>query len=88
MFFLCKCYFYNVCRFFFKDKTFPFQVKCEQYWSSGTKRCDNIIVKATSEITLEDWTLRDFDIKNVSGFHIGFNIVLSIVSVLKINILQ
>lgn len=73
---------------FFKAKTFPFQVKCEQYWSSGTKRCDNIIVKATSEITLEDWTLRDFDIKNVSGFHIGFNIVLSIVSVLKINILQ
>nr|XP_024658925.1 titin isoform X22 [Maylandia zebra] len=41
------------------------RVKCEQYWSSGTKRCDNIIVKATSEITLEDWTLRDFDIKNV-----------------------
>lgn len=63
---------------FLKAKTFPFQVKCEQYWSSGTKRCDNIIVKATSEITLEDWTIRDFDIKNVSGFHIDFNFVLSI----------
>uniref|UniRef100_A0AAZ1XKE4 protein-tyrosine-phosphatase n=1 Tax=Oreochromis aureus TaxID=47969 RepID=A0AAZ1XKE4_OREAU len=41
------------------------RVKCEQYWSSGTMRCDNIIVTSTSEIPLEDWTIRDFDIKNV-----------------------
>uniref|UniRef100_A0A3Q1AWF7 protein-tyrosine-phosphatase n=1 Tax=Amphiprion ocellaris TaxID=80972 RepID=A0A3Q1AWF7_AMPOC len=41
------------------------RVKCEQYWSSGTKHFENITVKTTSEIPLEDWTIRDFDIKNV-----------------------
>ncbi|XP_043980901.1 receptor-type tyrosine-protein phosphatase eta isoform X2 [Gambusia affinis] len=41
------------------------RVKCEQYWSSGTKHCEDIIVTTTSEIQLEDWTIRDFDIKNV-----------------------
>lgn len=46
---------------------FPFQVKCEQYWSSDTRHFDNITVTTTSEIPLEDWTIRDFDVKNVSG---------------------
>ncbi|XP_056244328.1 tenascin-X isoform X2 [Seriola aureovittata] len=41
------------------------RVKCEQYWSSGTKHFENITVTTTSEIPLEDWTIRDFDIKNV-----------------------
>lgn len=42
-----------------------FQVKCEQYWTPGTKHFGNITVTTTSEIPLEDWTIRDFDIKNV-----------------------
>ncbi|XP_022610174.1 receptor-type tyrosine-protein phosphatase eta isoform X3 [Seriola dumerili] len=41
------------------------RVKCEQYWSSGMKHFENITVTTTSEIPLEDWTIRDFDIKNV-----------------------
>ncbi|GLD60175.1 receptor-type tyrosine-protein phosphatase eta-like isoform X4 [Lates japonicus] len=41
------------------------RVKCEQYWGSGTMHFDNITVTTTSEIPLEDWTIRDFDIKNV-----------------------
>uniref|UniRef100_A0A3Q0TE71 protein-tyrosine-phosphatase n=1 Tax=Amphilophus citrinellus TaxID=61819 RepID=A0A3Q0TE71_AMPCI len=41
------------------------RVKCEQYWNSRTMKCGNIIVTARSEIPLEDWTIRDFDIKNV-----------------------
>uniref|UniRef100_A0A3Q2PB63 protein-tyrosine-phosphatase n=1 Tax=Fundulus heteroclitus TaxID=8078 RepID=A0A3Q2PB63_FUNHE len=41
------------------------RVKCEQYWGPGTKYYENIIVTITSEIPLEDWTIRDFDIKNV-----------------------
>ncbi|XP_047452257.1 receptor-type tyrosine-protein phosphatase beta isoform X4 [Mugil cephalus] len=41
------------------------RVKCEQYWSSGTKHCDDITVTTTSEIPLDDWTIRDFDIKYV-----------------------
>ncbi|XP_044212573.1 receptor-type tyrosine-protein phosphatase eta isoform X1 [Thunnus albacares] len=41
------------------------RVKCEQYWNSGTKHFENITVKTTSEIPLEDWTIRDFDIKNM-----------------------
>lgn len=50
---------------------FLFQVKCEQYWDFGTKHFENITVTTTSEIPLEDWTIRDFDIKNGSGdiFH-------------------
>lgn len=44
-----------------------FQVKCEQYWDFGTKHFENINVTAVSDIPLEDWTIRDFDIKNVSG---------------------
>lgn len=46
---------------------FFFKVKCEQYWDHGTKHFENITVTTTSEIPLEDWTIRDFDIKNVSG---------------------
>ncbi|KAI1903978.1 hypothetical protein AGOR_G00000960 [Albula goreensis] len=41
------------------------RVKCEQYWPSDTKHFNNITVTTTSEITLEDWTIRDFDVKNV-----------------------
>ncbi|XP_034071781.1 receptor-type tyrosine-protein phosphatase eta isoform X8 [Gymnodraco acuticeps] len=41
------------------------RVKCEQYWVQGTKHFENITVTTTSEIALEDWTIRDFDIKNV-----------------------
>ncbi|XP_032379279.1 receptor-type tyrosine-protein phosphatase eta [Etheostoma spectabile] len=41
------------------------RVKCEQYWDHGTKHYENITVTTTSEIPLEDWTIRDFHIKNV-----------------------
>ncbi|KAM9351963.1 receptor-type tyrosine-protein phosphatase eta-like [Symphorus nematophorus] len=41
------------------------RVKCEQYWDSGTKHFENITVTATSEIRLDDWTIREFDVKNV-----------------------
>ncbi|XP_035376286.1 receptor-type tyrosine-protein phosphatase eta isoform X4 [Electrophorus electricus] len=41
------------------------RVKCEKYWPSETKLYNNIIVTTTSEIALEDWTIRDFTIKNV-----------------------
>ncbi|XP_036068490.1 receptor-type tyrosine-protein phosphatase eta isoform X4 [Oryzias melastigma] len=41
------------------------RVKCEQYWASAVKSCGDIIVKTTSEIILDDWTIKDFDIKNV-----------------------
>lgn len=45
---------------------FIFQIKCEQYWDTGTKYFDNITVTTTSDIPLDDWTIREFDIKNVS----------------------
>ncbi|XP_039665211.1 receptor-type tyrosine-protein phosphatase eta isoform X4 [Perca fluviatilis] len=41
------------------------RVKCEQYWDHGTKHFENITVTTTSVIPLEDWTIRDFNIKNV-----------------------
>ncbi|XP_077451337.1 receptor-type tyrosine-protein phosphatase eta-like [Stigmatopora argus] len=41
------------------------RVKCEQYWQSGSRHWEYIRVSATSEIPLDDWTIRDFDIKNV-----------------------
>ncbi|KAM4618292.1 receptor-type tyrosine-protein phosphatase eta-like [Polymixia lowei] len=41
------------------------RVKCEKYWPSETMHFGNITVTTTSEIPLEDWTIRDFDIKNV-----------------------
>ncbi|XP_059191053.1 receptor-type tyrosine-protein phosphatase eta isoform X2 [Centropristis striata] len=41
------------------------RVKCEQYWDDGTKHFNNITVTTTSDIPLEDWTIREFDIKNV-----------------------
>ncbi|KAK6309243.1 hypothetical protein J4Q44_G00207060 [Coregonus suidteri] len=41
------------------------RVKCEEYWPSETKHFQNITVTTTSEIPLEDWTIRDFDVKNV-----------------------
>ncbi|XP_031419527.1 receptor-type tyrosine-protein phosphatase eta-like [Clupea harengus] len=43
------------------------RVKCEQYWPAESKHYNNIIVKTTSEITLDDWALRDFEVKNVSS---------------------
>ncbi|KAJ8343213.1 hypothetical protein SKAU_G00305420 [Synaphobranchus kaupii] len=41
------------------------RVKCEEYWPSQTKHFKNITVTTTSVIPLEDWTIRDFDVKNV-----------------------
>ncbi|XP_030649300.1 receptor-type tyrosine-protein phosphatase eta [Chanos chanos] len=41
------------------------RVKCEEYWPAETKHFNNLVVTTTSEIPLEDWTIRDFDIKNV-----------------------
>ncbi|KPP70475.1 receptor-type tyrosine-protein phosphatase eta-like, partial [Scleropages formosus] len=41
------------------------RVKCEEYWPSSTKHFNNITVTATSEIVMEDWTIREFDVKNV-----------------------
>ncbi|KAG7279229.1 hypothetical protein CRUP_013621 [Coryphaenoides rupestris] len=41
------------------------RVKCEKYWPEDSKHFGNITVTMTSEIVLEDWTLRDFYIKNV-----------------------
>ncbi|XP_058501447.1 receptor-type tyrosine-protein phosphatase eta [Solea solea] len=41
------------------------RVKCEQYWGPGTKHFENITVTTTSDIPLEDWTIREFEVKNV-----------------------
>ncbi|KAJ8417060.1 hypothetical protein AAFF_G00282870, partial [Aldrovandia affinis] len=41
------------------------RVKCEEYWPSNSKHFDNITVTITSEIPLENWTIREFDVKNV-----------------------
>ncbi|MCI4381694.1 hypothetical protein PGIGA_G00254890 [Pangasianodon gigas] len=41
------------------------RVKCEKYWPPETKLYNNILVTSSSEIELEDWTIRDFTIKNV-----------------------
>ncbi|KAM7003473.1 receptor-type tyrosine-protein phosphatase eta-like [Tautogolabrus adspersus] len=41
------------------------RVKCEQYWEHGTKHFENIIVTETSKIPLKDWTIIDFNVKNV-----------------------
>ncbi|KAJ7997630.1 hypothetical protein DPEC_G00214120 [Dallia pectoralis] len=41
------------------------RVKCEKYWPSDTKYFENITVTTTSDIPLEDWTIREFEIKNV-----------------------
>ncbi|XP_077424965.1 receptor-type tyrosine-protein phosphatase eta-like [Vanacampus margaritifer] len=41
------------------------RIKCEQYWHSSTKHFEYIRVTTTSEIPLDDWTIRDFEIKNV-----------------------
>ncbi|XP_053541904.1 receptor-type tyrosine-protein phosphatase eta [Ictalurus punctatus] len=41
------------------------RVKCEKYWPPDNKLYNNILVTTTSEIELEDWTIRDFTIKNV-----------------------
>ncbi|XP_050970837.1 LOW QUALITY PROTEIN: receptor-type tyrosine-protein phosphatase eta [Labeo rohita] len=41
------------------------RVKCEEYWPAETKHFNNLIVTTISEIPLEDWTLRDFEVKNV-----------------------
>ncbi|KAJ8406506.1 hypothetical protein AAFF_G00300800 [Aldrovandia affinis] len=41
------------------------RVKCEKYWPSETQHFNNITVTTTSEIPLEDWTIREFHVKNV-----------------------
>ncbi|KAB5565550.1 hypothetical protein PHYPO_G00242860 [Pangasianodon hypophthalmus] len=41
------------------------RVKCEKYWPPENKLYNNILVTTSSEIELEDWTIRDFTIKNV-----------------------
>ncbi|XP_056307248.1 receptor-type tyrosine-protein phosphatase eta-like [Danio aesculapii] len=41
------------------------RVKCEKYWPSETDFYHNISVTITSEKELDDWTIRDFSIKNV-----------------------
>ncbi|KAM8861615.1 receptor-type tyrosine-protein phosphatase eta-like [Synchiropus picturatus] len=41
------------------------KIKCEQYWTEDTKHYANITVTKTSEVPLDDWTIREFDIKNV-----------------------
>ncbi|XP_042559960.1 receptor-type tyrosine-protein phosphatase eta-like, partial [Clupea harengus] len=41
------------------------RVQCEQYWPAESKHYNNFIIKTTSEITLDDWALRDFAVKNV-----------------------
>ncbi len=47
-------------------RSFVPQVKCEEYWPAETKHFNNLTVMNISEIPLEDWTLRDFEVKNVS----------------------
>ncbi|XP_047675780.1 titin [Tachysurus fulvidraco] len=41
------------------------RVKCEKYWPPEAKLYNNILVTTISEIELEDWTIRDFTVKNV-----------------------
>ncbi|XP_067295076.1 receptor-type tyrosine-protein phosphatase eta isoform X2 [Pseudorasbora parva] len=41
------------------------RIKCEEYWPADIKHFNNLTVTTTSEISLEDWTLRDFEVKNV-----------------------
>ncbi|XP_065148299.2 receptor-type tyrosine-protein phosphatase eta [Paramisgurnus dabryanus] len=41
------------------------QVKCEKYWPCGTNHYDNISVTTIVETVQENWTTRDFTIKNV-----------------------
>ncbi|KAG7324352.1 hypothetical protein KOW79_012368 [Hemibagrus wyckioides] len=41
------------------------RVKCEKYWPPEAKLYSNILVTTTSDIELEDWTIREFTIKNV-----------------------
>ncbi|XP_056603685.1 receptor-type tyrosine-protein phosphatase eta isoform X3 [Triplophysa dalaica] len=41
------------------------RVKCEEYWPSDMKSFNNLTVTTTSTIPLEDWTISDFEVKNV-----------------------
>ncbi|XP_028812745.1 receptor-type tyrosine-protein phosphatase eta [Denticeps clupeoides] len=41
------------------------RVKCEEYWPSESKHYGNLTVTTSSEIPLDDWTIRDFDVRNV-----------------------
>ncbi|XP_051755908.1 receptor-type tyrosine-protein phosphatase eta isoform X3 [Ctenopharyngodon idella] len=41
------------------------RIKCEEYWPADVSHFNNLTVTTTSEIPLEDWTLRDFEVKNV-----------------------
>ncbi|TRY85789.1 hypothetical protein DNTS_014591 [Danionella cerebrum] len=40
-------------------------VKCEEYWPAESKHFNNLLVTTTSEIKLEEWSLRDFEVKNL-----------------------
>ncbi|XP_051991637.1 receptor-type tyrosine-protein phosphatase eta-like [Xyrauchen texanus] len=41
------------------------RVKCEEYWPAEMKHYNNLTVTSTSEIPLDDWTIRDFEVKNL-----------------------
>lgn len=41
------------------------RVKCEEYWPADVKSFNNLTVTTISEIPLEDWTIRDFEVRNV-----------------------
>nr|XP_021333228.1 receptor-type tyrosine-protein phosphatase eta isoform X3 [Danio rerio] len=41
------------------------RVKCEEYWPAEMKTFSNLTVTTISDIPLEDWTLRDFEVKNM-----------------------
>ncbi|XP_073668808.1 receptor-type tyrosine-protein phosphatase eta isoform X2 [Paramisgurnus dabryanus] len=40
------------------------RVKCEKYWPAEMNQFNHLKVTTISEIPLEDWTIRDFEVKN------------------------
>ena len=44
------------------------RTKCEQYWpDKQSKSYGDIIVTMVSEVVLPEWTIRDFNVENVSS---------------------
>ncbi|XP_052005244.1 receptor-type tyrosine-protein phosphatase eta [Xyrauchen texanus] len=41
------------------------RVKCEEYWPSEMKHFKNLTVMTASDIPLDDWTIRDFEVRNL-----------------------
>ncbi|XP_073715202.1 receptor-type tyrosine-protein phosphatase eta isoform X2 [Misgurnus anguillicaudatus] len=41
------------------------RVKCEKYWPAEMNQFNHLTVTTISEIPLEEWTIRDFEVKNV-----------------------